>query len=85
MRLAERKDSDVDDSIEQVRHVKRGCAYVDDAIADDIGDLALDTWSITSGCDLDVTRAERQWQLASDEDREKAPVRFVPRQQFFGT
>lgn len=28
---------------------------------------------------------EQQWQLAADEDREKAPVRFVPRQQFIGT
>lgn len=27
---------------------------------------------------------EQQWQLAADEDREKAPVRFVPRQQFIG-
>jgi hypothetical protein len=25
-----------------------------------------------------------QWELASTEDREKAPIRFVPRQQFFG-
>ena len=27
---------------------------------------------------------ERQWDLASSEDREKAPVRFVPRQSFIG-
>jgi len=27
---------------------------------------------------------EQQWQLAADEDREKAPVRFVPRQTFLG-
>jgi len=26
---------------------------------------------------------ERQWQLASEEDREKAPVRFVPRNLFY--
>lgn len=26
---------------------------------------------------------ERQWQLASEEDREKAPVRFVPRGMFY--
>ncbi len=26
---------------------------------------------------------EQQWKLASDEDREKAPVRFVPRQLFY--
>lgn len=26
---------------------------------------------------------ERQWQLASEEDRDKAPVRFVPRTSFF--
>jgi len=26
---------------------------------------------------------ERQWQLASEEDREKAPVRFVPRNMFY--
>lgn len=26
---------------------------------------------------------EQQWQLASDEDREKAPVRFVPRTSFY--
>ncbi len=26
---------------------------------------------------------ERQWQLASEEDREKAPVRFVPRNTFY--
>jgi len=25
-----------------------------------------------------------QWELAATEDREKAPIRFVPRQQFFG-
>jgi len=25
---------------------------------------------------------DEAWQLASDEDREKAPVRFVPRQSF---
>lgn len=28
---------------------------------------------------------EQQYQLAADEDREKASVRFVPRQQFIGT
>jgi hypothetical protein len=27
---------------------------------------------------------DEAWQLASDEDREKASVRFVPRQQFIG-
>jgi hypothetical protein len=27
---------------------------------------------------------DEAWQLASDEDREKAAVRFVPRQQFIG-
>jgi hypothetical protein len=27
---------------------------------------------------------EQQFQLAADEDREKAPVRFVPRQMFLG-
>lgn len=27
---------------------------------------------------------EQQFQLAADEDREKAPIRFVPRQQFIG-
>jgi hypothetical protein len=27
---------------------------------------------------------EQQFQLAADEDREKAAVRFVPRQQFIG-
>ena len=26
---------------------------------------------------------ERQWQLASEEDREKAPIRFVPRNTFY--
>jgi hypothetical protein len=26
---------------------------------------------------------EQQWQLASQEDREKAPARFVPRQSFY--
>jgi hypothetical protein len=26
---------------------------------------------------------ERQWTLASEEDREKAPVRFVPRNMFY--
>lgn len=30
------------------------------------------------------TDYEQQFQLAADEDREKAPVRFVPRQQFIG-
>jgi hypothetical protein len=27
---------------------------------------------------------DQAWELASTEDREKAPVRFVPRQQFIG-
>jgi len=27
---------------------------------------------------------EQQFQLAADEDREKAPIRFVPRQSFYG-
>jgi hypothetical protein len=27
---------------------------------------------------------EEAWQLAADEDREKAAIRFVPRQQFIG-
>jgi len=26
---------------------------------------------------------EQQYQLAADEDREKAPIRFVPRQMFY--
>jgi hypothetical protein len=26
---------------------------------------------------------EQQWQLAADEDREKAPLRLVPRQMFY--
>jgi hypothetical protein len=26
---------------------------------------------------------EQQWTLAADEDREKAPVRFVPRNMFY--
>ncbi len=35
---------------------------------------------------LQVLKAqyEEAWQLASDEDREKAAIRFVPRQQFIG-
>jgi len=28
---------------------------------------------------------DEAWQLAADEDREKAPIRFVPRQSFLGT
>jgi hypothetical protein len=28
---------------------------------------------------------DEAWQLAADEDREKASVRFVPRQQFIGS
>jgi hypothetical protein len=28
---------------------------------------------------------DEAWQLASDEDREKASIRFVPRQQFIGS
>ena len=28
---------------------------------------------------------EQQYQLAADEDREKAPIRFVPRQMFIGS
>jgi hypothetical protein len=28
---------------------------------------------------------DEAWQLASDEDREKASVRFVPRQMFIGS
>jgi hypothetical protein len=28
---------------------------------------------------------DEAWQLASDEDREKAAVRFVPRQMFIGS
>ena len=27
---------------------------------------------------------DEAWQLAADEDREKAAIRFVPRQQFIG-
>jgi hypothetical protein len=36
---------------------------------------------------LDVLKAQydEAWQLASDEDREKAAVRFVPRQMFIGS
>lgn len=30
------------------------------------------------------TQYEEAWQLAADEDREKAAIRFVPRQQFIG-
>jgi hypothetical protein len=35
---------------------------------------------------LDVLKQQydEAWQLASDEDREKAAIRFVPRQQFIG-
>jgi hypothetical protein len=35
---------------------------------------------------IDVLKAQydEAWQLASDEDREKAAVRFVPRQMFIG-
>ena len=40
---------------------------------------------------VDITRAqalkaeyEQQFQLAAEEDREKAPIRFIPRQQFLG-
>jgi ethanolamine utilization microcompartment shell protein EutL len=28
---------------------------------------------------------DEAWQMAADEDREKASVRFVPRQQFIGS
>jgi len=28
---------------------------------------------------------DEAWQLAADEDREKAPIRFIPRQSFLGT
>jgi hypothetical protein len=28
---------------------------------------------------------DEAWQLAADEDREKAPVRFVPRRMFIGS
>ena len=31
------------------------------------------------------TLADQQFQLAADEDREKASVRFVPRQMFIGS
>jgi hypothetical protein len=41
--------------------------------------------------EVDIQRAaalkaeyEQQFQLAADEDREKAPIRFIPRQQFLG-
>ena len=36
---------------------------------------------------LDVLKQQydEAWQLASDEDREKAAIRFVPRQQFIGS
>ena len=36
---------------------------------------------------LDMLKAEyeSQWQLAADEDREKAADRFVPRQYFIGS
>ena len=35
---------------------------------------------------LDILKAQydEAWQLAADEDREKAAIRFVPRQQFIG-
>jgi hypothetical protein len=35
---------------------------------------------------LDVLKQQydEAWQLAADEDREKAAIRFVPRQQFIG-
>jgi hypothetical protein len=36
---------------------------------------------------LDILKAQydEAWQLASDEDREKASVRFVPRQSYIGS
>ena len=35
---------------------------------------------------LQILKAQydEAWQLASDEDRDKAAIRFVPRQQFIG-
>jgi hypothetical protein len=36
---------------------------------------------------LDILKQQydEAWQLAADEDRDKAAIRFVPRQQFIGS
>jgi hypothetical protein len=43
---------------------------------------------VTGGMDrLPVLKAQydEAWELAAQEDHEKAPIRFVPRQQFIGS
>jgi hypothetical protein len=43
---------------------------------------------IPNGADrLPILKAQydEAWQLAADEDRETAPIRFVPRQMFIGS
>jgi hypothetical protein len=45
--------------------------------------LALKLPEATSRIDMLKMSYEEQWAMASTEDREKAPVRFVPRQTFY--
>jgi hypothetical protein len=45
--------------------------------------LALKLPEATSRIDMLKMSYEEQWAMASTEDREKAPVRFVPRNMFY--
>ena len=47
--------------------------------------LALKLPNGTQRLDVLKQQYDEAWQLASDEDREKAAVRFVPRQAFIGS
>jgi hypothetical protein len=47
--------------------------------------LALKVTNGAARLDVLKTQYDEAWQLASEEDREKAAVRFVPRQQFIGS
>jgi hypothetical protein len=46
--------------------------------------LALKVPNATQRLDTLKAQYDEAWDLASSEDREKAAVRFVPRQQFIG-
>ena len=46
--------------------------------------LALKVPDGAQRLDILKTQYDEAWQLAADEDREKAAIRFVPRQMFIG-
>jgi hypothetical protein len=47
--------------------------------------LALKVPGAEARLDVLKQQYDEAWQLAADEDREKAAIRFVPRQQFIGS